>query len=286
MKHVRIMAISLAVTVAGVLSPLCGAQTATQAPASPYPSRPLPPTDISAGSYPAKSLSPVEPSTAFSFSTEGLAGGKPVEYRTREQMSAEDRALADKSKAAIGEATTFVGIDFDRGNWSYQQLVCAALPAHLFLLYKADNGSGDMTLFSAAIPRAGNGQVRVIPIRRRGFAPFSPAPVNGLAIAAFNRIRADEPANQKPNWLPTALCYAALTGPRPQISPASGKTADFAIEFTPTIQIEKYGGSTVRFVDVAAPQQPMQWALTFGPAGQLVSVDHSAATVYPVKTLP
>ncbi len=287
MKRESIVAISLALSVAGVLSARCGAQTATQTPAAPYSSQPLP-SDISGASYPTKPLSPAEAPTAFSFSTEGLEGGNPIEYRTRGQMSAEDRALADKAEGAIGDATAFAGIDFSQGNWSYQQLVCAALPGHVLLLYKADNGDGDVTLFSAAIARAGNGRVRVIPIQRRGFAPFSPAPVNGLAIAAFNRIRADEPANEKPKWLATALCYAALTGPRPQISPGSGKStlADFAVEFTPAIEIERFGGATVRFVDVATPQQPMQWALTFDPAGQLVRVDHSAAPAYPVKALP
>lgn len=202
-------------------------------------------------------------------------------------MSDEDRALAAKAEPAIRDATTFAGIDFDHGKWVYQQLTCTALPGHVLLLYTGGNGAGDVTLFSAAIPRESNGRVRIIPIERRGFAPFSPAPVNALAIAAFNRIRTDEPENKKADWLATALCYAALTGPRPAISPQTGKGAtDFGLEFTPTIEIEKYGGSMVRFVDVAAWQQPMQWVMTFDPAGRLVKVDRSAAPAYPVKAIP
>jgi len=286
MMRVRILAISLAVTATGAFSSPRGPQAATPPQASPYPSKPLP-FDLSGASYPTRPISPTGTTTAFSFSTDGAASAKAVEYRSQELMSDEDRALATKAEPAIRDATTFAGIDFDQGKWGYQQLVCAALPEHMLLLYRRDNGSGDVSLFSAAIARSGNGKVRIIPIQRRGFAPYSPAPVNELAIAAFNRMRADEPENKKPDWLTTALCYAALTGPRPAISAADGKTAaHFAVEFTPTIEIEKYGGSTVRFVDVAAPQQPMQWALTFDPAGQLIKVGHSAALAYPVKAIP
>jgi hypothetical protein len=287
MIRFRILGLCLAATAAGLGSSPCRAQTAAGSQSAPYQVKPLP-DDLSGASYRTQPLSPTETPTSFSFSIDGMASGKAIEYRSLDRMSEDDRALVAKADPAIRDATVFAGIDFGHGTWSYQQLACAALPEHILLLYKGDSGAGDVTLFSAAIPRGGKAQVRIIPIERRGFAPFSPAPVNGLAIAAFNRIRADETENRKPDWLATALCYAALTGPRPAISPETDKGAadGLAIEFTPTIQIERFGGSTVRFVDVAAQQQPMQWALTFDGAGQLIKVDHSAAPAYPIKPLP
>ena len=132
------------------------------------------------------------------------------------------------------------------------------------------------------------GRVRIIPIQRRGYSLFSPAPVNALAIAAFNRIRADEPATKAADWLSTALCYAALTGGHPDASPLAKNPADanLGLSFPPTIEVQGDGGATVRFVDAAAVPQPMQWALTFNSTGKLLKVTHSATPLYAVKLVP
>ncbi|MGO8786992.1 MAG: hypothetical protein ACLQVL_06365, partial [Terriglobia bacterium] len=197
-------------------------------------------------------------------------------YRPLEQMSQSDRDLAAKTRPAIRDAAAFMGIDFDKEKWRFRQLDCQALPGHLFLLFAGDSGVGDASLFSAAIPRTGNGRVRVIPVERRGFSLFSPAPVNLLAMAAFNRMRAEESAGPPPDWLSTALCYAALTEPRSEVSasPSPSTDANLALSFPPILEVGVDGESTVRFVDVAEPRQPMQWVLTFDPKGQLVKVEH------------
>jgi len=203
-------------------------------------------------------------------------------------MTQPDRDLADGAQASIRENTTLAGIEFGQGKWTYQQLECQALPGHLFLIYKGENGAGDISLFSAAIARAGNGQVRIIPIQRRGFSLFSPAPVNPLTIAAFNRIRLSEPESQNADWLATALCYAALTGAHPEIASTPDKSPDasLSLSFPPTLEVGNYGESTVRFVDVASPSQPKEWALTFNGKGLLLKVTNSAVPAYAVKPIP
>jgi hypothetical protein len=90
-----------------------------------------------------------------------------------------------------------------------------ALPEHLFLRFTRNDGAGDVSLFSASIPR-GEGRVRIIPIQRRGYSLFSPAPINAMTISAFNHIRDEERSDQAPDWLGTGLCYAALAGAHPQ----------------------------------------------------------------------
>jgi hypothetical protein len=179
-------------------------------------------------------------------------------------------------------------MEFDAGNWSYQQLVCKALPAHVFLIFKEDNGPGDVSMFSASIPSSGAGRVRVIAIERRGYSLFSPAPVNALTIAAFNRIRADEPKNESADWLGTALCYAALAGARPAISALQRDSGgeELALTFPPRVEVGDDGGETVRFVDAATERHATEWALTFDPKGHLLKVDHFATPEFAVTPVP
>lgn len=209
-------------------------------------------------------------------------------YLSQGQMSAADRALAAGADPTIRDAATLAGMELDTGKWVYQQLACRALPDHLFLIFTADNGPGDVSIFSAAIPRGGNGRIRVIPVERRGYSLFSPAAVNPLTVAAFNRIRADEPANKSADWLATALCYAALAGAHPAISPSPKDTKDAgsALVFPPTLEIGDLGESTVRFVDVSTERQPTEWALTFSQKGQLLKVDHFATPNFAVTPIP
>jgi len=238
--------------------------------------------------YPAKPVPQAVTVTPFSDNASSSGIGNFIVYRPQEQMSASDRDLAAKTQPAIREAAAFNGIEFDKEKWSYRQLDCQALPGHLFLLFTGDSGAGDASLFSAAIPRAGKGRVRVIPRERRGFSLFSPAPVNELAIAAFNRIRTEEPASPPADWLSTGLCYAALTEPRLEVStsPSPSSEANLALSFPPTLEVGADGASTVRFVNVAEPRQPMQWALTFDAKGQLLKVLYFPTPAYATTIVP
>jgi hypothetical protein len=254
---------------------------------SPYAVTPVP--AVSSGSaYKARLVPEAKNRTPFSLETDQSGTEKWIEFLSKSQMTQPDRDLANRAQASIRENATLAGFEFGLGQWTYQQLGCEALPGHLFLLYKRDNGAGDVTLFSAAISREGNAQARIIPIQRRGFSPFSPAPVNPLTIAAFNRIRSSESQSREPDWLATALCYAALTGAHPKTFPLQQKSSDrsLAISFPPTLEVGDDGESTVRFVDVASPRQPMGWALTFNAKGQLLKVTNSAVPAYAIKLVP
>lgn len=263
------------------------AQKSSDSTPLPYPVKPVP--SASQGTpYTTVPLPPVEVYSMSSFNTHAGAGQSSIEYRSADQMDAADSDLVAKAQPSIRDGATFAGIDFDKGTWTYQQLVCKALPGHLFLLYKQSNGPGDVSQFSAAIPRSGEVHVRIIPVQRRGFSMFSPAPVNQLDIAKFNRIRADEALTQAPDWLAVSMCYAALTGPGLQVSWPSNKPAakDAPLAFPPMLEVETNGDSMVRFVDVATPGQPMQWALTFDAKGHLIKVARDATQGYAIKMVP
>jgi hypothetical protein len=209
---------------------------------------------------------------------ETQAPAASLEFRAYDQMSPQDRDLAADAESAIGERAGFAGLEFNQGKWSYQQIVCPALPMHLFLQFTRNNGKGDVSVFSASIPRSGDGRVRIIPIVRRGYSLFSPAPVNALTISAFNHIRAEEHVDTTPEWLATGMCYAALAGAHPRIGPP--EETDFRkLPAAPTGRetIPMHGGAVIRFTDVEAASRPMQWTMTFNGRGKLLRASHSAA---------
>jgi hypothetical protein len=200
-----------------------------------------------------------------------------IEFRPYDRMTQKDRDLAADAESSIGEHAGFDGLEFNQGKWNYQQISCAALPNHLFLQFTRNNGAGDVSVFSASIPRGGDGRVRIIPILRRGYSLFSPAPINALTISAFNHIRAEEHAEEAPDWVTTGLCYAALAGAHPQMGPAE-ETAIQKLPAAPPaiLTIPLHGGAVIRFTDVAAIPRPMNWTMTFDGKGKLLKAAHSA----------
>ena len=142
-----------------------------------------------------------------------------VEFRSADQLTQQDRLVLADAESSIAEHAGFAGLEYQQNNWNYRQIVCPTFPNHLFLQYTRNNGAGDMSVFSASIPRNGEGRVRIVPILKRGYSLFSPAPINALTISAFNHIRAEEGEAANSDWLGNALCYAALAGSQPQILP-------------------------------------------------------------------
>jgi hypothetical protein len=204
-----------------------------------------------------------------------------IEFRSADQLTEKDRLLVADAESSIAEHAGFAGFDFDRTKWTYQQVVCPALPNHLFLQFMRNNGVGDVTVFSASIPREGEGRVRIIPILRRGYSLFSPAPINALTISAFNHIRAEEPTASNSDWLGNGLCYAALAGAHPQIispdaSPAPNKPIP-ALTAAMDVQLQAKNEEVIRFADAAAIPRPMEWTMTFTRQGKLIKATHSAA---------
>ena len=211
-----------------------------------------------------------------------------IEFRAVDQMTEKDRLQAANAESSIAESTRYADLEFNQGQWSYQQVVCPALPNHIFLRFLRNNGAGDSTVFTASIPRGGEGRVRIIPIQLRGYSLFSPAPINALTISAFNHIRAEENPDQDPDktpdWLGTALCYAALAGGHPQPAAlTSDPAADkLPIASTALLEVSSNGGAVLSFTDVSAKPRPMRWTLTFDRKGRLIKGGLSPADLLSV----
>jgi hypothetical protein len=230
--------------------------------ASGYPNKPLP--------------APVLNRSPFSIDNQIAGLARSIRVLSPDEMSREDRDLVADAESSIQERAGFQNMEFDGAGWTYRELVCPALPNHMFLRFTRDDGTREMSMFSAAIPRNGNGRVRIIPIVRKGYSLFSPAPIAALTMAAFNRIRTEEDTAAPADWLGTGLCYAALAGANPNVGQTTENNDTRAV-FPPTLTITAEGGAVVNFVDVDATPKPMQWSMTFDPRGKLLKAEHSPA---------
>lgn len=204
-----------------------------------------------------------------------------VEFRGLDQMTANDRMLAANAEASISESAGYQGFEFHEGRWNYQQIVCPALPNHIFLRFVRNNGENDVSMFTASIPHGEEGKVRIIPIQRRGYSLFSPAPINALTVSAFNHIRGEENlANATvPDWVGTALCYAALAGGQPKIGgpSESPELEKYPLAVAASMEVPAGGGAILTIPDVGPATRPIEWRMDFDSNGKLLKATREPA---------
>lgn len=236
---------------------------------------------------------PVEPAP-FPATAKRVEHVYSVEVRSAEELTQQDKLLVANSESTIAEHAGFAGLEYGQGGWVYRQVVCPTFPNHLFLEYTRNNGEGDKTVFSVSIPRNGEGRVRIVPVLKRGYSLFSPAPINALTISAFNHIRAEEGESANSDWLENALCYAALAGSIPRILPPDTSPAPHkpvaALTAEMIIDMQGHGTEVLRFDDVgarprAAAQRAMEWSMTFARNGKLLKATHRPASMFTAETV-
>jgi hypothetical protein len=224
---------------------------------------------------------------AAPFSLDAHTGrGPELEFRAPEQMTEADRNLALANESEIARRAGLQGFGLahatpgaGEGGWGYEQAVCPVFPEHLILEYSRSNGAGDVTLFSAVIPR-GEGHVRVIPVRRRGYSLFTPASSNSLTLNDFNHLVKEGHDGLNPDWLTLGLCYAALAGGhvRAALQPQVASEEVYPLFLPAKLTVSGKGGALVQFADVTPHTKAMEWSLTFAQSGWLLKVQHQVAT--------
>lgn len=242
--------------------------------------------DGSANLREGKPIIQVEPEVPFALGRETPEGFRAVEFRSPAEMSQQDRDIEAGAESSIAERAGFEDLQFNQGKWSYRQIACAALPGHLFLRFTRNNGVGDQSVFSVAIPRDG-GRVRIVPILRRSYSLWSPAPINAITISVFNHIRRDEGAGASSDWYATAMCYAALAGADPEAKPmVEDKGERFSAPALAEMEVPIKGGAVIRFTDQNAQPKPTLWTMTFNPKGKLLKVKHERAELLEGRMVP
>jgi hypothetical protein len=123
--------------------------------------------------------------------------------------------------------------------------------------------------------------VRVIPVRRRSYSLWTPAPSNALTINDFNHMVQEGQEGLNPDWLTLGLCYAALAGGhvRAALVPQSAADEVYPL-FAPAklnLTISEKSGAEILFVDVTPHSKAMNWNLNFDSKGRLLKVKHSVS---------
>ena len=214
-----------------------------------------------------------------------------LEFRSPDQMTAGDKALAESAQGEIERRAALQGFRLGENEgpngWGFEQAVCPVFPQHLILEYSRINGAGDVTLFSAVVPRA-EGHVRVIPVRRRSYSLWTPASSNALTLNDFNHMVKEGQAGLDPDWLRLSLCYAALAGGHVRAALVPGKAADevFPLLAPAKLSVSRKGGATVYFADSTPAVKPLEWSLVFAQSGRLMKVNRSGARELVERPIP
>ncbi len=236
--------------------------------------------DAASGKHMKTVPAPGEFGSGAPFAVDSRRTARSLQVVDANEMTSHDRDLVADAESSIQERAGFENLEFNDGAWTYKQLVCPALPNHLFLRFTRHDGERDMSMFSVAIPRNGEGRVRIVPIVRKGYSLFSPAPIGALTIAAFNRIRREEKYETPADWVGTGLCYAALAGADPQageLESWSSETGPLPKTIPPTLSIARDGGAVIQFADLSTGPQPREWKMTFDRKGKLLKASHGPA---------
>src|SRR3954468_22035927 len=126
--------------------------------------------EVVGGHVKALPAPPFYPATIFDIENHKPAAARSIRVLSENEMSREDHDLLANAESSIQERARIENLGFNEAGWTYHQLVCPALPKHLFIRFTRDDGTRQMTVFSAAIPRDTNGQLHVIPIVRQGYS--------------------------------------------------------------------------------------------------------------------
>jgi hypothetical protein len=228
-----------------------------------------------------------------------------LEFRAPEQMTAADRELAESGQMEIARRAELQGFHLDGqdgkgdGGWGYEQAVCPVFPQHLILEYSRGESDGDATLFAAVIPR-GDGRVRVIPVRRRGYSLWTPSSSNALTINDFNHMVKEGETGLSPDpngvdlplgtpdWLTLGLCYAALAGGhvRAALVPRNAEDEVYPLRTPAMLKVGGKSGAEVRFADTTPRVKSMDWVMSFDGKGRLLKVGHVASREVHEKPVP
>jgi hypothetical protein len=199
-----------------------------------------------------------------------------VEIRPAAAVPAQDQQLESNEENSIRERAGVHLMDFTPTGWSYSQIACPAFPGHLFLRFTRNGGKGDVSAFTASIPRFGQGKDRIIPIQRRGYSLFSPAPINAMTIGAFNHILAEERTSGQPEWAAMAVCYAALAG--------TGGEGTLTPVGAPILHLQQDGGAMI--VITTTDPRAKDWTMSFDSKGVLKKATHTGVADYTSHPVP
>lgn len=225
--------------------------------------------------------------TASSVNTSPLSAVPYVyalKHRDPGEMSPADSALVRSLGPEVKAKAALMSFDLSSMGWSYQQIVCPALPDYLLLSFRHGPDPSGSSRFTAALERDGT-QVRIISTYAHGMRPFTSAWAKRSTFEIFNQMLRQERGMDSlavaPNWLVIGLCYAELSGYQVQAltsKPEPGPTLDLLRlnGNLPQLEISPNRSAEITFSDVSKPAVTTRWMLRFDRHGQLVAAQRAS----------
>lgn len=215
-----------------------------------------------------------------------------LEHRSPEQIEPADAAVLKRRKSDVLAQAEFYGFDMDTRGWSYEQSVCTMMPDDVMLRYSSKDSAGADSIFTVLVPRNG-GRIWVVPVLSHGATRFKPAPVDPRNYQVFSQVVPTDIAktNSGPEgkWLLISVCYAEMTGARPQVPNQPSLDIHMIKAPPPMLRISVSGREhEVRFVDPISPTDYRLWDINYNEAGRITSVsdDRHSFGEPVVKTVP
>lgn len=200
-----------------------------------------------------------------------------LEHRSPEQIQPEDAALLKKRKRDLLAEGEFYGYDMSAKGWSYEQSVCPFMPDFILLRYSSKDAAGADSIFTALMPKSG-GRIRIVPVLNHGATRFKPAAVDPRNYQLFGQVVPADLAAQNSGpdgkWLALSMCYAEMTGEKPQVPNQPSLDLHMLKAPPPTLRITVSAKEhEVRFAEPISPTEYRLWNINYKGAGQITSVN-------------
>ena len=125
-----------------------------------------------------------------------------------------------------------------------------------------------------------------------GLGPLGPGSCSPLVLSVHHGPRPipveENPGPDSdiaPDWLGTALCYAAPAGGHPLAAAPTGhpKAEEFPLATTALLAVGSNGRAVLSFTDVSNRSGPMSWSMTFDRKSVHIKVGYSASDLLKVS---
>jgi len=216
-----------------------------------------------------------------------------LEHRSPDQIAPEDAELISKRKRDILAEAEFYGYGMSTAaGWTYEQSVCTQMPDFIMLQYTNTTPTGPDSIFTVLVPRHG-GRVRIVPVLHHGATRFKPAATDPRNFELFSQVIPADVAKQNSGpegkWLALSVCYAEMTGARPQVPNEPSLDLRMIKAPPPTLRISVDAKvHEVRFVEPYSQTDYRLWEITYNEVGRITSANddlHSYGGVV-VKQVP
>jgi len=202
-----------------------------------------------------------------------------LKRRDPAEMKAEDAGLLKSLQPQLHRQAASLSFNLSTPGWTFQQVVCPALPDYVLLSFVRGPSPGGSSRFTAILERD-NPRVEIVSTFAHGMKPFTAAWSKPSTFDIFNRMLHRERGSRSlataPNWLVIGMCYAELSG-QPVQALTSKPEPDPTLDLQrlqgrlPRMQVGPDRSTEISFSDVSQPAVTAGWLLRFDPRGRIVA---------------